>query len=233
MFPRITKDLNKSRWRIALLLFASLIVAIFIGNFATYMLILLGLAVAVLELAAMAERVQSKYIELVGSGTLAFAALSYAILWLSTRDVNSCFRAIVLIQVISIGASDAVALWIGKRWGVKLGQKIFKSPYLMPSVSPNKTIIGALAGGTAGIILQTCGLLMLNYSALMAFAIAITAIVGGIIGDLSESKIKRIAGVKDSGTLLGAHGGFFDRIDALTGTSVAVLIIAYTEHTCF
>ena len=89
--------------------------------------------------------------------------------------------------------------------------------FLIQDFSPKKTREGAF-GGLLGAIL--CGLLLNNYflnekmSIPFILILSILIWIFGTIGDLFESKLKRIIQVKDSGTLLPGHGGFLDRFDS-------------------
>jgi phosphatidate cytidylyltransferase len=88
---------------------------------------------------------------------------------------------------------------------------------LAPTISPNKTIegaVGALVGGAAGAVL-IAWLGLPTLSLLTAGLLGLLAAATGILGDLFESELKRWAGVKDSGTLLPGHGGVLDRLDSL------------------
>lgn len=87
---------------------------------------------------------------------------------------------------------------------------------LMPKVSPKKSVEGFVGGIVAAVI----GALLLNiFTDLLPVALmiltAVVVSVGGQIGDLCESSIKRWAGVKDSGTLIPGHGGVLDRFDSM------------------
>lgn len=87
---------------------------------------------------------------------------------------------------------------------------------LMPKVSPKKSVEGAVGG----IIVAVIGALLLNlFIDLLPFGfmifIAVLVSIGGQIGDLCESAVKRWAGVKDSGKLIPGHGGVLDRFDSM------------------
>lgn len=88
---------------------------------------------------------------------------------------------------------------------------------LCPSVSPKKTIEGALGGIAANLLVG--GLFFLFVLPPLPWGFGLVALVAmgaaGQVGDLFESVLKRAAGVKDSGAILPGHGGILDRIDAL------------------
>ena len=88
---------------------------------------------------------------------------------------------------------------------------------LYPSVSPKKTIEGAL-GGVAGSLLGAVVMKLLITTALGwgdIVAVVVPCSILGQIGDLTESLFKRSYGVKDSGTILPGHGGVLDRMDGI------------------
>ena len=96
-----------------------------------------------------------------------------------------------------------------------LGGRLFQRK-LAPTVSPNKTIEGALFGSLLSASLATIlGILVTPFSWVTSFAFAILLAVSGIMGDLLESAFKRHHGIKDTGTILPGHGGILDRIDSL------------------
>lgn len=113
-----------------------------------------------------------------------------------------------LMALLITWMSDTAAYLVGKSIG---------RTKLIPHVSPNKTVEGALGGlVAAGLTAVVCVVgfgLGINPLAAVFIGILIGAI--GMLGDLSESMMKRRAGVKDSGTLIPGHGGILDRIDAL------------------
>ena len=108
------------------------------------------------------------------------------------------------------------AAWIADMGAFFVGRQ-FGRHKLAPRVSPKKTWAGAW-GGLAGSIAGVAVLKLVSAHYLSWLDVAMIAIPGGILGqlgDLTESLIKRSAGVKDSGALLPGHGGLLDRIDAL------------------
>lgn len=96
-----------------------------------------------------------------------------------------------------------------------------------PAISPNKTwagFLGGIAGATlfAFVLVWLCGL-----PAALAWATPVLAVLAQL-GDLFESHLKRVAGVKDSGNLLPGHGGMLDRLDGLVATApVAALLVLW------
>lgn len=115
-----------------------------------------------------------------------------------------------------IWASDSFAYLVGRSFG---------KTKLFPSVSPKKTIEGFAGGFVAAVLV---GLAFSFYSQKPWWAWVIVAallVVAGTVGDLIESKFKRIAGKKDSGTILPGHGGLFDRLDSLIYCSPIAFLI--------
>ncbi len=118
-------------------------------------------------------------------------------------------------------ASDTGAYFVGKSWGCHK---------LCPLISPKKTIEGFIGGiiwGTGAATLIAWWLLpSVNiYSAALG-AVILTCL--GVLGDLTESIIKRAMKVKDSGSILPGHGGILDRSDSLLLTAP---IFYYLLHT--
>ncbi|MDA9339636.1 phosphatidate cytidylyltransferase [Polaribacter sp.] len=113
----------------------------------------------------------------------------------------------VLNILILIWVNDSFAFIVGKNFGKR---KLFVS------ISPKKTIEGFIGGlvfsiSTAYIISRY----VTNYSLLNWIVIAIIVSIIGTIGDLIESKFKRQANIKDSGSIMPGHGGILDRFDSL------------------
>ncbi len=104
--------------------------------------------------------------------------------------------------------SDSGAYLIGRRWGQRP---------LAPTVSPKKTIEGAIGGLIGAALAATIGIALFELDCPPLLGIVIGLVLGavGMLGDLGESLIKRQAGVKDSGTLIPGHGGILDRFDAM------------------
>lgn len=116
--------------------------------------------------------------------------------------------ALILFLLLLIWSGDAAAYYVGRSMG---------KHKLYPEVSPNKTIEGAI-GGLVGSFLAT---LLAQWTFLPIFTgpdfILVPLLVGGMgqLGDLTESLMKRSAGVKDSSALIPAHGGLFDKLDSV------------------
>ncbi|AFJ42769.1 phosphatidate cytidylyltransferase [Francisella orientalis] len=87
---------------------------------------------------------------------------------------------------------------------------------MLPRLSPNKTIEGLLGGMVCAVVIAVIFLLFMNLDIFEYLSmVVISALVAALsaIGDVFESMVKRIAGVKDSGNILPGHGGVLDRLD--------------------
>ncbi len=126
----------------------------------------------------------------------------------------------VIFALFSTFACDTAAFLIGRTWG--------RRP-LAPTISPGKTWEGAVGGFIAAIAAALILYTLLDAVGSSLPTSYVQAILLGCfiglfaqIGDLSESLLKRRAGVKDSGSLIPGHGGILDRIDSLVFTGVVV-----------
>ncbi len=114
---------------------------------------------------------------------------------------------IIIYIILMIWTNDSFAFIVGKNFGK---HKLFES------VSPKKTIEGFIGGLVFAVL---AGFLIGYYSNAFSIVnwviIAVIVSVFGSLGDLVESKFKRQANIKDSGTIMPGHGGLLDRLDSL------------------
>lgn len=106
------------------------------------------------------------------------------------------------------------SMWVNDTMAYIVGSFIGKTP--LTKISPKKTWEGTIGGMILCVIAITLiGKWASLYSTADWIAISSICAVFGTLGDIVESKLKRSAGVKDSGTLMPGHGGFLDRFDSL------------------
>lgn len=153
-------------------------------------------------------------------GTLAYAVFLRA-LGEFRPDVAANVANVALAGSLLVGF-PLILTWISDS-GAYFGGRAMGRRKLIPSVSPGKTVEGAIWGVVSTVlvgafyawVLQRAGVpLLLLEGALGGAVMSVVAQVG----DLSESLLKREAGVKDSGALFPGHGGLFDRVDSLLFT---------------
>lgn len=165
-------------------------------------------------------------------GAYAFAALGWVYISLSMGLLVSLWQSgiswcgydnrlitrLPLVLVVSIWVNDTMAYIVGSLIG--------KTP--LSAISPKKTWEGT-AGGVFLAVISTGLLFPLIYTGAVHWPlplfyglIAAVAAISGTFGDLWESRLKRMAGVKDSGSFLPGHGGFLDRFDSLLLATPAV-----------
>ena len=124
------------------------------------------------------------------------------------------------------------SIWVNDTMAYIVGSFIGKRP--LSPVSPKKTWEGTIGGVLLSVVVVSVIWSLLVGEefrwpvAVFAGGVALLASITGTLGDLLESKLKRMAGVKDSGQLMPGHGGFLDRFDSLllATTSVALALLA-------
>ncbi len=108
-----------------------------------------------------------------------------------------------------------VLIWVNDSFAYIVGKTIGRHK-LFPSISPKKTIEGTVGGFVFSI---AAAYLLSQFEPILNtrqwLILASVIVVAGSLGDLIESKLKREAGVKDSGAILPGHGGMLDRLDSL------------------
>jgi phosphatidate cytidylyltransferase len=112
-----------------------------------------------------------------------------------------------------------IFIWINDTMAYIVGSLIGRTPFF-PSISPKKTIEGTVGGmilaiAAAGVFGYFRGAERWGLAWPHWIALAVIAAIFGTAGDLLESRLKRLAGVKDSGKIMPGHGGFLDRFDSL------------------
>lgn len=137
-------------------------------------------------------------------------------------------------MMLSVWICDSAAFFFGKKYGKKK---------ILPSVSPNKSWVGSIAGFIAAIVVMLVlfytDFAFIGYPSANGFflgwldlkdALILAVIFGlfGQLGDFAESMLKREAGVKDSSSFLRGHGGILDRFDSLAFTTP--LLVIYAKH---
>jgi phosphatidate cytidylyltransferase len=154
-----------------------------------------------------------------GRPTVAIGGTLLGVYW-----VGLAFAHVELLRELPHGDSVLLDVLVGTFIGdtaAYAGGRLFGRRQLAPSISPGKTVEGLVCGILGAVIaVFIAGLyqtwLTQGDALLLGVAVALLA----PLGDLFESLVKRDAGVKDAGTLFGAHGGALDRLDAALFTVV-------------
>ncbi len=120
-------------------------------------------------------------------------------------ELNLCLLLVVIVL------TDSLAYFGGRKFG--------KTP-LAPGISPKKTREGSLCGTIGSMLVGSLiAVNWLEFSWPMALLLTFIISILGQVGDLVESKMKRLCGVKDSGKVLPGHGGILDRLDSFLLTT--------------
>jgi phosphatidate cytidylyltransferase len=148
------------------------------------------------------------------------AVQSVAFTLLGVFYVSWLLSYVLLLRLLIDGPSYVFyifgVIWLGDAAALAVGTLLGRHK-LAPSISPRKTVegsVGGLLGSLCGAILG--GLWVFgHFSVAQCLAVGSMLAIFGQLGDLSESLLKRCAGVKDSGVLIPGHGGILDKIDGI------------------
>jgi phosphatidate cytidylyltransferase len=155
----------------------------------------------------------------------AMAVTFFGILWIGLplalavllRELDHGMGLMIDV-LVGVFIGDTAAYFVGRSWG--------QTP-LAPLISPNKTVAGLVGGvvGSTGAV-WFAGLYQDWLAGTDALLLGLTVALVCPIGDLFESAIKRDLEVKDTGSILGAHGGVLDRLDAAVFAVPAAYYVA-------
>jgi phosphatidate cytidylyltransferase len=138
------------------------------------------------------------------------------------RDLPQHGRLALYTVLLAVWAGDTLAYFGGRLLG---------RHKMAPSTSPGKTWEGFVFGSAATIFVAFVAMYKQDFLSIpQSIVLGVILAVVGPLGDLFESLLKRDAGVKDSGALLGGHGGMLDRLDAFFFAAPAAYfaILAFT-----
>lgn len=140
-----------------------------------------------------------------------------ALLYLHARGPGILLGVMAIVWI-----ADTAAFFSGRHFGRRK---------LAPTISPGKTWEG-VAGAFVALALYAGALSLLAGMPLLWLLLMVSGLLYlSVLGDLFESWIKRVSGMKDSGDMLPGHGGVLDRIDALTATlPIATGMLMWLEH---
>jgi phosphatidate cytidylyltransferase len=172
-----------------------------------------------------ANIIRTKAIVMAGLGVLYIS-----LCWGLMLDLYQNFSDIKLHDTVFVFPTGAIPLiiifsiWINDTMAYIVGSLVGKTS--LSKVSPKKTWEGTIGGVLLSIIIIRFLLLPLLFrqvnvtevdkaSSIFFIIVALIAAITGTFGDLLESKLKRMADVKDSGSIMPGHGGFLDRFDSL------------------
>jgi phosphatidate cytidylyltransferase len=161
-----------------------------------------------------------------GDGAFVRAAVGAVILlatWAALLDLRARGPWVLLAVMAVVWIADTAAFFAGRRFG---------QHKLAPRISPGKTREGVI-GAMLALILYASAVsaAVVGLRIVGALVLAMALLYFSVLGDLYESWIKRVADMKDSGTLLPGHGGVLDRIDALTAAlPIAAGVLLLADH---
>ncbi|MBT4922567.1 MAG: phosphatidate cytidylyltransferase [Rickettsiales bacterium] len=204
----------KQRLLSALLLIPIVFLCVFTGGFLYNLLILVAAVILCLELNNIIRDSDITFKKQIIYTVIYIAIPSTSLIFL--RSMDDGLERILYILFL-VWTTDSAAFF---------GGNYLKGPKLLPSVSPNKTISGSLCGILGAMIIGLMSYVFIDNINLIPFLLlsAFLSVVAQM-GDLFESKLKRLYGVKDASDLIPGHGGLLDRVDSLLFVAPAASLL--------
>jgi phosphatidate cytidylyltransferase len=218
----------KTRALTAIVFVAVMLAGIMYNSFSLRALLLIIQVGATVELLALIQRFDANYKKF-PLPLLKYIALIFVYIILPATALFNLYEKSNLYFIGPHWVTPMLiiaSIWINDTMAYLVGSLIGKTT--LSSISPKKTIEGTLGG-----IILTVMAIGFGAHSIWGFAltplllIAATAAIFGTLGDLFESKLKRMADVKDSGHFMPGHGGFLDRFDSLLFAAPAVWLVLY------
>ena len=185
-----------------------------LNNIGKWLIIIAVIEITLFNLISGAQnKLKNIFFSLLG---LLYISLSFGLM-MSLRNHGLIFKGTTLM--IDFGFALPllliVSIWINDTMAYIVGSLIGKNP--LSSISPKKTWEGTIGGAILSMIVISSVVYYLFDKSLLNLALLVSgfAAIFGTLGDLLESKLKRLANVKDSGSIMPGHGGFLDRFDSL------------------
>ena len=196
-----------------------ILIACFIVRNSIVAIVIITLAVGLWAVLASVIVVQQKRQSLALGNRYIKALLGIVVLapaWMSMVSIHNShhFGAVyVLFLLVLVWLADSAAYFAGHFWG---------KTKLATIISPGKTwegVLGALAVSACTGVIFALATGMQRPDIIIFSIICIVTVAGSVVGDLTESLMKRLVNTKDSGSVFPGHGGVMDRIDSLTAAA--------------
>lgn len=206
LIPKIDTELTIPKWLMPLTILYSVAFSLLyslynMGIAANYAPLLFCIPILYLLIAVLSPKTRLREV-MYSFGGLFYIMLPM-VLFIAMRHVH-----------FSISLALVLMIWMNDTMAYLVGSFIGKTPF--SKISPKKTWEGTAGGALLTIIgAAIWGYYSPIYTMVDWMALAFCAAIAGTAGDLLESKLKRLADVKDSGTMMPGHGGALDRFDSL------------------
>ncbi len=177
-----------------------------------------GLGLIFVFVLPIVELLFARHLEIKNIGYSALGLVYISLSWGLLMNMSTMLRGLYYFDTARLVPIVLIAsIWINDTMAYIVGSLIGRTPF--SKISPKKTWEGTAGGAILCVLVVSLGahyISPLNKISLeLWIVIAAIAAVAGTAGDLLESKLKRMANVKDSGSIMPGHGGFLDRFDSL------------------